>query len=40
MAWRFSGSAAAEGLAMSSVCETRSVSMTRRPAACSARRSR
>ena len=36
MAWRFSGSAAAVGLAMSSVCETRSVSITRSPAARSA----
>ena len=33
MAWRFSGRAAAAGLAMSSVWDTSSVSITRRPAA-------
>ncbi len=37
MARRFSGSEAASGLAMSSVCETSSVWMIRRPAARRAR---
>ncbi len=36
MAWRLSGSAAAAGLAISSVCDTSSVSITRSPAARSA----
>ena len=37
MAWRLTGSAAAAGLAISSVCETSRVSMMRSPAARSAR---
>ena len=37
MAWRFTGSAAAAGLAISSVWETSRVSITRRPAARRAR---
>ena len=36
MAWRFSGSSADLGLAMNSVCDTSSVSITLRPAGRSA----